>query len=97
MDESVPDPGYWLTIPKMLGPILFPLGFGIAGWISGDGAGLTVGIAVGLLVSVAVAAGAAWWAQAIGSLLEPEDARANAPRPPLFGQLCDWVYDRTIR
>ena len=81
----------------MLGPALFPLGFGIVGWFTGDGAGLAVGIGVGLLVSVAVAAGAAWWAQRIGVLLEPEDALANAPRPPLFGRLCDWVYERTIR
>jgi len=73
----------------MLGPILFPLGFGIAGWIAADGAGLTVGIGVGVLVT-------AWWANTIGSLLEPEDALANAPRPPLFGSLCDWVYDRVI-
>jgi len=81
----------------MLGPILFPLGFGIAGWIAADGAGLTVGIGVGVLVTVAVVAGAAWWGNTIGSLLEPEDALANAPRPPLFGSLCDWVYDRVIR
>jgi hypothetical protein len=81
----------------MLGPILFPLGFGIAGWIAADGAGLTVGIAVGVLVTVAVVVAAASWANTIGSMLEPEDALANAPRPPLFGRLCDWVYARTIR
>jgi len=81
----------------MLGPILFPLGFGIAGWFAGNGAGLAVGIGVGLLISFAVAAGATLWAQTIGSLLEPEDAVANAPRPPLFGGLCDFVYERTIR
>ena len=81
----------------MLGPVLFPIGLGAAGWLTGQGAGLAVGIGVGLLISFAVAAGAAWWAQAIGSLLEPEDALANAPRPPLFGGLCDFVYERTIR
>ena len=81
----------------MLGPVLFPIGLGAAGWLAGQGAGLAVGIGVGLLISFAVAAGAAWWAQAIGSLLEPEDALANAPRPPLFGGLCDFVYERTIR
>ena len=81
----------------MLGPILFPIGLGIAGWFSGDAAGLVVGVGVGLLISFAVAAGAAWWAQAIGSLIEPEDALANAPRPPGFGRLCDWIYERAIR
>ena len=81
----------------MLGPLLFPLGFGVAGWVTGEGAGLAVGIAVGLLVSVAVVVAAAWWAKTIGVLLEPDDALANAPRPPLFGRLCDWVYERTIR
>jgi hypothetical protein len=80
----------------MLGPILFTLAFGIAGWIAGDGAGLAVGVGIGVLVTVAVAAGAAWWANTIGSLLEPEDALANAPRPPLFAKVCDWVYERVI-
>jgi hypothetical protein len=80
----------------MVGPMLAILGFGIAGWLSGDAAGLTVGVGLGLLLTAAVAAGAAWWAQSIGSLLEPEDARANAPRPPGFGPLCEWVYARTL-
>jgi hypothetical protein len=80
----------------MIGPIVLPIGFGIAGWFAGDWAGLVVGIGVGLLISVAVAAGATWWARTIGVLLEPEDARANAPHPPGFGPMCDWVYDRTI-
>ena len=80
----------------MFGPLLLPIGFGIAGWFSGDAAGATVGVGVGLLFSVAVAAGAAWWARTSGVLLEPADARANAPRPPGFGPMCDWVYERTI-
>lgn len=81
----------------MLGPVLLPIGFGIAGWFTGDWAGLVVGAFVGGLVTVAIVAGAAWWARTIGSLLEPEDALANAPRPPGFARLCDWVYDRTLR
>ena len=81
----------------MLGPILLPLVFGIAGWITAEWAGAVSGFGVGVLVSVAVAAGAAWWARTIGVLLEPADALAEAPRPPLFGRLCDWVYSRTIR
>jgi hypothetical protein len=80
----------------MLGPILLPIAFGIAGWFSGEWAGLISGIGVGLLFTVAIAAGATWWARSIGAVLEPEDARANAPRPPGFGRLCDWVYERTI-
>jgi hypothetical protein len=80
----------------MLGPLLLTAGFGIAGWFAGDAAGAVVGIGVGVLFSVAVVAGAAWWARTIGALLEPEDARANAPRPPGFGRLCDWVYHRLM-
>jgi hypothetical protein len=81
----------------VLGPILFPIALGVAGWFSGEAAGLVVGVGVGFLITFAVAAGAAWWAQAIGSLIEPEDALANAPRPPGFGRLCDWIYERAIR
>ncbi len=81
----------------MLGPILFPVALGVAGWITAGWAGAVSGIGVGLLISVAVAAGAVWWAQTIGALLEPEDALDAAPRPPLFGRLCDWIYARTIR
>lgn len=83
-------------MPLMLGPILFPVAFGVAGWVTGQWAGLTVGIGLGLLFTVAVAAGATWWARTIGSLLEPEDAFENAPRPPGFGRVCEWVYRRTI-
>lgn len=80
----------------MIGPILAPIALGIAGWLAGDGAGMAVGIGVGLLVSGAVVAGAAWWSRTIGVLLEPQDALANAPRPPGFGKLCDWVYERVL-
>jgi len=80
----------------MLGPILLPIGFGVAGWFTGDWAGLIVGVGVGLLISVAVAAGAVWWSRTIGDLLELEDARANAPSPPGFRRLTDWIYDRTL-
>lgn len=80
----------------MLGPILFPIALGVAGWFSGEWAGLVVGVAVGLLVSVAVMVGAIWWSRTIGDLLEPDDARANAPSPPGFGRLTDWVYARTL-
>jgi hypothetical protein len=80
----------------MIGPILLPIVLGIAGWFAGDGAGLVVGVGTGLLVSAAVVAAAAWWARTIGDLLEPEDALANAPRPPGFGPLCDWVYGRVL-
>ena len=80
----------------MAGPLLLPVVLGVAGWLAGDGAGAAVGVGLGLLVTVMVAAGAAVWSRQIGSLLEPEDARALAPRPPGFGAVVDWVYDRTL-
>ena len=80
----------------MLGPVVLSLALGVAGWLAGDWAGAIVGVGLGLLVTVAVAAGATIWARQIGSLLEPEDARANAPRPPGFRRLTDWVYERTL-
>jgi hypothetical protein len=78
-------------------PLLLTLALGVAGWFAGDAAGTVVGVGLGLLVTVMVAAGAAVWSRQIGALLEPEDARAVAPRPPGFGAVADWVYDRTIR
>ena len=80
----------------MAGPVLLPIVLGAVGWFAGEAAGAVVGAGLGLLVTVMVAAGAAVWSRQIGSLLEPEDARAVAPRPPGFGAVADWVYDRTL-
>jgi hypothetical protein len=80
----------------VVGPIILPIALGIAGWVAERWAGLVVGVAVGLLITAAVVVGAATWARQIGSLLEPEDALAHAPRPPGFAALCDWVYRRTL-
>lgn len=80
----------------MVGPILLPIGFGIAGALTGDLAGMIVGVALGVLLISTVVAGAAVWARQIGALLTPEDAWEHAPRPPGFGPLCDWVYRRTL-
>lgn len=81
----------------MIGPIVLSLGLGVAGWLAGDLAGAIAGFGVGLLVTGAVAAAAAIWARQIGAVLEVEDAREHAPRPPGFGRLCGWVYGRTLR
>jgi hypothetical protein len=80
----------------MLGPIALPVVLAAAGWFSGGAAGAVVGLAVGALVTVAVMVGAAVWARQIGSLLDSTEAFAEAPRPPGFGRLCDWVYERTL-
>ena len=80
----------------MIGPIVLIVGFGVAGWLADTTAGLIVGAGMGLLITVAVAAGATWWARSIGSLLEPEDAWKNAPRPPGFKRVCEWVYARAL-
>ena len=80
----------------MLGPIILPIALGVAGWFAGEWAGVVVGAGIGLLVSVAAMVGAIWWSQSIGDLLEPEDAWANAPSPPGFRRLTDWVYHRTL-
>jgi hypothetical protein len=80
----------------MLGPIVLPIGLAVAGWVAADWAGAVVGAFVGLLFSVAVMVGAIWWSRTIGDLLEPEDARANAPSPPGFDRLTGWVYRRTL-
>ena len=80
----------------MIGPVLVPVVTTVVGALVSGWAGVVGGLIVGLAVDIAVVVGAATWARHIGGLLEPEDARANAPRPPLFGTLADWVYDRTL-
>ena len=80
----------------MIGPIVIVVaavtaGAFAAGWPGAIGAGLA-----GLALVAAVAAGAALWARQIGSLLEPDEARRYAPRPPGFGRMVDAVYRRTL-
>jgi hypothetical protein len=80
----------------MIGPILLVVGAATVGAVTDGVAGAVGAGLAGLTVVAAVAAGAAFWAIRIGRLLDPEDARAHAPRPPLFGRLCDAVYRRTL-
>ena len=80
----------------MIGPLLLTAALAVAGGFAGGAAGTVVGAGLGILVTAMVAAGAAVWARQIGALLEPEDARAVAPRPPGFGAVVEWVYDRTL-
>ncbi len=89
-------PASFVTLTVMIGPVLLvavvtgvgALTDGVAGAV---GAGLA---AVGIVG--AVAAGAALWAVRMGRLMEPSDAWRTAPRPPLFGRLCDAVYRRLL-
>jgi hypothetical protein len=80
----------------MYGPIILLVALTVAGALSGGWAGAVVGGGVAVLVTLAVAAMAAAWADRIGRLLEPEDARRLTPRPPGFGPLCDAVVDRVL-
>jgi hypothetical protein len=80
----------------MYGPLLLVLAGGVAGGLSGRWAGAVAGIGVALLVILGVAGAAAWWAGQVGRTLEPAVAWRVAPRPPLFGPLCDAVYRRAL-
>jgi hypothetical protein len=80
----------------MIGPVLLPLALAAAGWLAAGSAGAAAAFGVGILVVVSVVIGAAVWARQIGGLLDPDEAFALAPRPPGFGALCDWVYERTL-
>ena len=80
----------------MLGPLLLLVALTIAGAVSGGWAGAIVGAAVAGLITFFVAAAAAVWAQRIGRLLDPAEALRLAPRPPLFGTLCDAIYRRVL-
>jgi len=50
-----------------------------------------------IVAGVVLAGAAAWWASEVGRSLEPTVAWEMAPRPPLFGPLCDKVYRRVLR
>ncbi len=80
----------------MIGPILLLIILTAAGAVSGGWAGAIVGAAVAGLITFFVAAAAAVWAQRIGRLLDPDEAHRLAPRPPLFGALCDSIYRRVF-
>jgi hypothetical protein len=80
----------------VIGPILLVVAGGVVGGVTGGWPGAVAGLAVALLVSFGVAAAAAWWAAQIGRSIDPEMAWALAPRPPLFGALCDAVYRRAL-
>ncbi|MFH1329825.1 MAG: hypothetical protein ABIJ48_04115 [Actinomycetota bacterium] len=80
----------------MIGPILLVVAGGVAGGLTGGWPGAAAGALVGVLVTFGVAAAAAWWAAQVGPFLDPATARAVAPRPPLFGALCDAVYRRAL-
>jgi hypothetical protein len=78
-------------------PLALPAVLAVIGAVTGGTAGAIVGLGLGVAVTGAVAAGAAVWSRQIGSLLEPEDAWAVAPRPPGYTAVVEWVYERTLR
>ena len=80
----------------MIGPALLVVAGGVAGGLTGGWPGALAGVMVALLVTLGVAGAAAWWASAVGRALEPETAWEVAPRPPLFGPLCNAVYRRAL-
>ena len=69
---------------------------GLAGGLTEGWPGAVAGVSLALVVTFGVAAAAAWWAGQIGRSLDPAAAWAVAPRPPLFGALCDFVYRRAL-
>jgi hypothetical protein len=96
-NDGRPGTGDGPTLGGVLVPVLLPIALGVAGWFTAGWAGAVTALGVGLLIDVAVVAGAAVWARQIGSLLEPQDAWAAAPRPPGYRRLTEWVYERTLR
>jgi len=80
----------------MFGPTLVLVLLAVAGGLSGGWPGAAAGIGVALLVILGVAAASAWWASQVGRRLERAVAWRVAPRPPLFGRLCDAVYRRAL-
>ena len=78
----------------VIGPFVLLLVGLAAGAALGGWAGLVAGALIALGVVAAVVAGAAIWAEQIGSGLDPADARASAPCPPGFRRLCERVYRR---
>ena len=81
----------------MIGPAVLLVVGVVAGSFAGGIAGAVTGALLAVFMTAAVAAGAAIWAQQIGSTMVREDALANAPCPPGFKRLCDRVYAVTLR
>jgi hypothetical protein len=84
------------TLSAVIGPLLLLAAGGIAGWLGADWAGAAGGMLAAVVVSVGVAGAAAWWAAQVGRALDPAVAWEVAPRPPLFGPLCDAIYRRVL-
>jgi len=84
------------TLSFVIGPLLLFVAGGVAGWFSGGWPGAAAGMLAAAVITLGVAGAAAWWASQVGRLLEPAVAWEMAPRPPLFGGLCDWVYRRAL-
>jgi hypothetical protein len=85
------------TLAPVIGPVVLLVAGGVAGGLTGGWPGAVAGVMVAGLVTLGVAGAAAWWASTVGRTLDPAVAREVAPRPPLFGALCDAVYRRALR
>jgi uncharacterized iron-regulated membrane protein len=81
----------------MIGPLLIVAVFSVVGLVTGGWPGAVAAAIVGVLLVGAVAAAAVLWAERIGKLLDPDEAFRLAPRPPLFGPMCDTIYRRVLR
>ncbi len=81
----------------MIGPVILLVVGVVAGSFAGGVPGAVTGMMLALFITGAVAAGATIWAEQIGSVMIPEDARANAPCPPGFRRICARVYDRLLK
>ena len=84
------------TLSPVIGPVLLVVAGGVAGGLTGGWPGAAAGIMAAVLATLGVAGAAAWWASQVGRTLEPAVAWEVAPRPPLFGPLCDKVYRRVL-
>jgi hypothetical protein len=85
------------TLSPVIGPLLLLAAGGVAGWFSGGWPGAAAGMLAAGVITLGVAVAAAWWVSQVGRFLEPAVAWEVAPRPPLFGGLCDRVYRRVLR
>ena len=70
----------------MIGPVILLVGGVVLGVTYGGLAGAVIGLSMGVMSVGGI----------VGPMLEPDVAWAEAPRPPGFAGLCDWVYRRQL-
>lgn len=80
----------------MIGPVVLLVGGVVLGTTYGGLAGAVIGLSMGAMSVGGIVVLASAWAQRVAPMLEPDVAWAEAPRPPGFAGLCDWVYRRQL-